>query len=97
MFICSLDFKCREKPSKGFKGETGLVIYAGIFGVMAWVAVGRRGWKECCLGRAGRQSGDGKGNQREAKTKTEWWSDLGNKWTRGKYSNIRTIKAWQLI
>jgi len=33
--ICSLDFKCREKQSKGFKGETGMVIYAGIFGVMA--------------------------------------------------------------
>lgn len=61
---CSLVFECKEKPSKGFKGETGMIIYAGIFGVMAWVAAGRRGWKECCLGRVGAgwgggQSGDG--------------------------------------
>lgn len=37
---CSLDFECREKPSKGFKGETGMMIYAGIFGVMAGLQLG---------------------------------------------------------
>lgn len=40
-------------------------------------------------GRVGEQSGDGGRNQREAKTKTEGWSDLGKKWTRG---NIQILE-----
>lgn len=59
---CSL-VQCREKPSKGFKGETGMVIYAGMFGVLAWVG-GRR--PSVLSGRVGEQSGDGGRNQRRS-------------------------------
>lgn len=59
----SLDSKCSEKPSKGFKGESGMITYAELlFRVTAWAAAWRIGWDECYLGQ-GEMSGGGGRNQ----------------------------------